>query len=92
MVAIAQPSIAMAPGGVPLLALAFRNPRAKGDPMPLGQRLQALQDRHAALEAKITDEATRPRPDDAELTKMKREKLRLKEEMERLRQAPPDPN
>ena len=60
--------------------------------MPLGQRLQTLNDRHAALEARIADEGTRPRPDDSELAKLKREKLRLKEEMERLRQAPPGRN
>jgi hypothetical protein len=52
--------------------------------MPLGQRLQTLHDRHAALEARIADEGARPRPNDVELARLKREKLRLKEEMERL--------
>ncbi|MCC7282822.1 MAG: YdcH family protein [Acetobacteraceae bacterium] len=55
--------------------------------MPLGQRLQTLRDRHAALEARVADEGTRPRPDEVELARLKREKLRLKEEMERLRVA-----
>jgi hypothetical protein len=53
--------------------------------MNLGQRLQTLSDRHAALEARISDEGTRPRPNDLELARLKREKLKLKEEMDRLR-------
>ena len=52
-------------------------------------RLQSLKDRHSALEARIGLEAQRPRPDSLELARLKREKLRLKEEMERLR--PPRP-
>ncbi len=48
-------------------------------------RLRALEERHAALEARIADEDNRPRPDADQLTRLKREKLRLKEEMERLR-------
>jgi hypothetical protein len=55
--------------------------------MNLGQRLQTLSDRHAALEARISDEGARPRPNDLELARLKREKLRLKEEMERLQQG-----
>ncbi|MBV1798029.1 YdcH family protein [Siccirubricoccus sp. G192] len=48
-------------------------------------RLRALEERHATLERQITQEDTRPRPDETELSRLKREKLRLKEEMERLR-------
>jgi hypothetical protein len=48
-------------------------------------RLRALEERHAALEARIADEDNRPRPDADQLTRLKREKLRLKEEMERLK-------
>ena len=48
-------------------------------------RRRALEERHALLERQITEEDARPRPDDAELTRRKREKLRVKEEMERLR-------
>ncbi len=53
--------------------------------MPDLPRLRALEERHAALEARIADEDNRPRPDAEQLTRLKREKLRLKEEMERLR-------
>ena len=52
-------------------------------------RLQSLKDRHTALEARIGSEAARPLPNSLELGRLKREKLRLKEEMERLR--PPRP-
>ncbi|MEN0075243.1 YdcH family protein [Roseicella sp. DB1501] len=53
--------------------------------MNVAPRLRSLEERHAALDRQIDDEDARPRPDEAELTRMKREKLRLKEEMERLR-------
>ncbi|MFH5924459.1 YdcH family protein [Roseomonas xinghualingensis] len=46
-------------------------------------RLQSLKDRHSALDARITEETVRPMPDSLELARLKREKLRLKEEMER---------
>jgi hypothetical protein len=48
-------------------------------------RLKALEDRHAALEQQIVQEDSRPRPDSAELSRLKLEKLRLKEQIERLR-------
>ncbi|RAI55943.1 YdcH family protein [Roseicella frigidaeris] len=53
--------------------------------MNVAPRLRSLEERHAVLDRQIGDEDARPRPDEAELTRMKREKLRLKEEMERLR-------
>jgi hypothetical protein len=48
-------------------------------------RLDSLKERHAALEMRILDEDQRPRPDSDMLTRLKIEKLRVKEEMERLR-------
>ena len=53
--------------------------------MNLQARLDALKERHAALELRIIDEDQRPRPDSDTLTRLKIEKLRVKEEMERLR-------
>jgi len=50
-------------------------------------RLDALKERHAALEARIFDEGQRPRPDSDILTRLKIEKLHVKEEIERLREA-----
>jgi hypothetical protein len=53
--------------------------------MTLQARLDSLKERHAALETRIADEDQRPRPDSEALTRLKIEKLRVKEEMERLR-------
>jgi hypothetical protein len=53
--------------------------------MTLQARFDALKERHAALEQRIADEDQRPRPDSETLTRLKIEKLHVKEEMERLR-------
>ncbi len=52
--------------------------------MNLQSRLESLKGRHATLDTRILDEDQRPRPDAAALSRLKLEKLRLKEEMERL--------
>lgn len=52
--------------------------------MSLQSRIESLKSRHASLEGRITEEDHRPRPDDATLARLKVEKLRLKEELERL--------
>ncbi|MBV9783332.1 MAG: DUF465 domain-containing protein [Acidisphaera sp.] len=52
--------------------------------MSLHARLESLKERHATLETRIADEDHRPRPDSDALLRLKLEKLRLKEEMERL--------
>jgi hypothetical protein len=54
--------------------------------MSLQTRLDALRERHASLESRIMDEDQRPRPDSETLTRLKIEKLRVKEEIERLRE------
>lgn len=41
----------------------------------------ALASKHADLEARITEENQRPQPDMATISRLKKEKLRLKEEM-----------
>ncbi|MDE2581533.1 MAG: DUF465 domain-containing protein [Rhodospirillales bacterium] len=56
--------------------------------MSLDTHLDQLKERHATLESRITEEDQRPRPDSGTLTRLKLEKLRLKEEMERLRARP----
>ena len=53
--------------------------------MSLQSHIEVLKERHASLDMRITEEDHRPRPDDGELSRLKLEKLRLKEEMERLR-------
>ena len=53
--------------------------------MSLQARIESLKERHSVLDARIFDEDHRPKPDDMVLSRLKVEKLRLKEEMERLR-------
>lgn len=53
--------------------------------MNLQSRIETLKDRHATLEDRIADEDHRPQPNGDALARLKVEKLRLKEEMERLR-------
>jgi hypothetical protein len=60
----------------------------KGDVrMMTSPRLRSLEDKHAILEREIGAQDARPRPDELELARLKREKLRLKEEIEKLRRA-----
>jgi hypothetical protein len=68
-------------------ATAGVSPGRSGGTLNMSQqaRLDALKERHAALEARIVDEDQRPRPDSETLTRLKIEKLHVKEEMERLR-------
>ena len=55
--------------------------------MSLQSRIESLKSRHADLESRIFDEDQRPRPDADVMMRLKLEKLRLKEELERLRTA-----
>ncbi len=43
--------------------------------------VSALEARHAGLEARISEETQRPMPDMATLARLKKEKLRVKEEI-----------
>jgi hypothetical protein len=58
-----------------------------GGTMSLQSRLESLKTRHASLDSKITEEDHRPRPDPETLSKLKLEKLRIKEEMSRIKIA-----
>ena len=53
--------------------------------MSLENRIESLKTRHASLEGRIAAEDLRPMPDSDALARLKREKLRLKEELERMR-------
>jgi hypothetical protein len=46
--------------------------------------LATLNARHAALEASVAAETRRPLPDQVAIARLKREKLKVKEEIERL--------
>jgi hypothetical protein len=52
--------------------------------MSLDARLNALRTRHRELEDALDRESGRPHPDDNRIAEIKREKLRLKDEIERL--------
>lgn len=47
-------------------------------------RVETLKAKHAALEAALQEETTRPHPDDTAITELKRQKLRLKDTIEDL--------
>jgi hypothetical protein len=50
--------------------------------------LDALHAKHAHLEAHITEESQRPLPDDTLLHELKKDKLRIKEEIEGISVSP----
>ena len=52
--------------------------------MSLEDRVKALHDRHADLERVLEDEESRPLPDNVVLHDIKRQKLAIKDEIERL--------
>lgn len=52
--------------------------------MTMEDRVETLRARHARLEHEIDDENHRPLPDQVHLTDLKRQKLRIKEEITRL--------
>jgi hypothetical protein len=52
--------------------------------MSLAAHLAELSEKHRLLERRIEEELARPGSDDLEITRMKREKLKLKEEIVKL--------
>ena len=56
--------------------------------MSLDARLMKLQERHATLEQQIAETAQHPSADSLELRDLKRQKLQVKEEIERIRSEP----
>lgn len=55
--------------------------------MAIAAHLAELSEKHRALEQLIEQEVSRPGSDDTEIRRMKREKLKLKDEIERLKSA-----
>jgi len=56
--------------------------------MAVDARIRELGSRHQNLDKAIQDEMSRPAADDVRLRELKRQKLKLKEEMEALRSRP----
>ncbi len=55
--------------------------------MPIDARIRELDARHTRLDAQIDEVTSHPSADSLELTMLKKEKLRLKEQIEALRQS-----
>ncbi len=53
--------------------------------MPFESHLAELERRHAALDQDIAQERARPGADEAKLTELKRRKLRIKDEIAKLK-------
>ncbi len=49
--------------------------------MQTDERFDSLSDKHANLERAIEEENLRPHPDDVRISELKREKLRIKDEI-----------
>ncbi len=52
--------------------------------MSLHDRVESLKDQHASLDAALKAEVRRPQLAPADISEMKRKKLRIKDELERL--------
>jgi hypothetical protein len=72
-----------------VVLMAAEQPAVIGEksPMSLYARLDALKERHATLESRIFDEDHRPLPDTETISRLKIEKLQIKDEMERIRSS-----
>ena len=55
--------------------------------MSLDAHVESLSRKHATIDEAIHAEAKRPHPDEAALADLKRKKLRIKDEIERLSQT-----
>lgn len=55
--------------------------------MAVAERIEALRTKHAALDRTLEEAIHRPLPDELEIVRLKKEKLRLKDEMARLDHA-----
>ena len=49
--------------------------------MGLGDTIETLKTKHHALEAAIDEENNRPHPDELEIASLKKQKLRIKDEI-----------
>lgn len=59
--------------------------------MTMQDYVESLRSKHALLEQQIDNEMHRPLPDQAVLSRLKREKLRIKDEIARLGGTSPKP-
>jgi hypothetical protein len=57
--------------------------------MNVSAHIDALHEKHANLEASIVDEQSRPMPDFAQISALKKRKLLIKEELDTLEHSTP---
>jgi len=50
----------------------------------IAEETQSLKAKHAALESQINDEARRPHPDETRVHDLKRKKLKIKDELQKM--------
>lgn len=55
--------------------------------MAMDDRIESLKTKHASLEQQITVENTKPHPDDDLIHDLKKQKLRIKDELAKLAHA-----
>jgi hypothetical protein len=55
--------------------------------MAMDDRIESLKSKHAELEQLITQENARPHPDDGLISDLKKQKLRIKDELAKLAHA-----
>jgi hypothetical protein len=55
--------------------------------MPAEPHLESLKTKHADLESRIADEERRPHPDDDVIHDLKKQKLRIKDELAQIQRA-----
>lgn len=60
--------------------------------MPMQEHVESLRSKHARLEELIQEELHRPLPDQGVISRLKKEKLKIKEQIERLRSASEQPD
>lgn len=60
--------------------------------MPIQEHVESLRSKHARLEELIQEELHRPLPDQGVISRLKKEKLKIKEQIERLRGASEQPD
>jgi hypothetical protein len=71
--------------GIAFLATGILLARSGGEKMMTSEHVAALKAKHADIENRIDVEEHRPHPDDTRITELKRQKLRLKDEIAQLK-------
>lgn len=74
-------------GNIQKLGLKLRKYHFGGDEMSIEKHLEALKAKHEALDLEIEQEANRPLPDQVLISNLKKQKLKLKEEIEQITAA-----